>query len=154
MYTCPVRQKVNIRIRSNIFDFTLQIITPNDKMGTHVTGVISHNTNKLYTYLDINEYPHDSNLTMILKSNSAFYKCPGYYCVPWRAVCNNVWDCPGGADETNCIRTSCRGNSNVMIPPYVYHMITFVIIPLTVCMEMMNTFASSQYLPALPIAPG
>ena len=46
-----------------------------------------------------------------------------------------------------------QDNSNVMIPPYVYHLIAFVIIPWTVCMEMMNTFANSQYLPALPIAP-
>ena len=39
-----------------------------------------------------------------------YFKCPGYYCIPWRLVCNNVWDCPGGTDEMmNCSRTSCPG---------------------------------------------
>ena len=27
------------------------------------------------------------------------YKCPGYYCVPWRYVCDGKWDCPHGHDE-------------------------------------------------------
>ena len=49
---------------NNIF----QIITPNDKMGTHITGVLSHAhpppDGNFFKYLDINEYPHDSNLTI------------------------------------------------------------------------------------------
>ncbi len=42
-----------------------------------------------------------------------FFKCPGFYCVPWRYVCDMNWDCPGGTDETSCDRsvdqTSCPG---------------------------------------------
>ncbi len=38
---------------------------------------------------------------------SIYFKCPNYYCVPWRVFCNGVWDCPWGADQTNCTRTSC-----------------------------------------------
>ena len=30
------------------------------------------------------------------------FKCPGYYCLPWRLVCDGHWDCPLGNDETNC----------------------------------------------------
>ncbi len=43
--------------------------------------------------------------------DTAFFKCHGYYCIRWRHVCNNVWDCPGGADENDqyCDRTSCPG---------------------------------------------
>ncbi len=37
-----------------------------------------------------------------------YFKCPGYYCIPWRVVCNGVWDCPGGTDETSiCNYTAC-----------------------------------------------
>ncbi len=28
------------------------------------------------------------------------FKCPQYYCIPWEYVCNGMWDCPLGADET------------------------------------------------------
>ncbi len=30
------------------------------------------------------------------------YKCPQYYCVPFRYVCNGKWDCPHGKDEDLC----------------------------------------------------
>ena len=42
-----------------------------------------------------------------------FFKCPGFYCVPWRYVCDMSWECPGGTDEKLCKRsveqTSCPG---------------------------------------------
>ena len=28
------------------------------------------------------------------------YKCPNAYCIPWINVCDGIWDCPGGYDET------------------------------------------------------
>ncbi len=41
------------------------------------------------------------------------FKCPGFYCLPWRYVCDKNWDCPGGTDEQCCTRsiehTSCPG---------------------------------------------
>ncbi len=48
------------------------------------------------------------------------FKCPGYYCLPWRFVCNDQLDCPGGADEAQCAHAGCPGmfkcrNSSICI---------------------------------------
>ncbi len=40
---------------------------------------------------------------------SIYFKCPGYYCLPWRFVCNGQWECPGGMEEIHCNRTACPG---------------------------------------------
>ena len=34
------------------------------------------------------------------------FKCPDYYCIPWSYVCDGVWDCPQGYDES--IDNVCR----------------------------------------------
>ncbi len=39
--------------------------------------------------------------------NSTYYKCPGFYCIPWQYVCNTRTDCPGGLDERDCNKTTC-----------------------------------------------
>ncbi len=37
-----------------------------------------------------------------------YFKCPGFYCIPRRNMCNMIWDCPGGLDEIECSsRHSC-----------------------------------------------
>ncbi len=41
-----------------------------------------------------------------------YFKCPGFYCIPWRLVCNGLWECPGGIDEESCERISCPGMFN------------------------------------------
>ncbi len=41
--------------------------------------------------------------------NETYFKCQGFYCIPYRYVCNKIWDCPGGLDENNCERLSCPG---------------------------------------------
>ncbi len=33
---------------------------------------------------------------------NAKFKCHLHYCIPWKYVCNNIWDCPFGDDEINC----------------------------------------------------
>ncbi len=38
-----------------------------------------------------------------------YFKCPGFYCLPWRFVCSGQWECPGGTDEMNCHQRSCPG---------------------------------------------
>ena len=53
----------------------------------------------------------DDNCESFVCSQKHF-KCPGYYCIPWRLVCHGVWDCPDGTEEKSfklCNRTSCPG---------------------------------------------
>ena len=49
------------------------------------------------------------------------FKCPGFYCLPWRFVCNGQWECPAGQEEINCKHTACPGmfkckNSSICVP--------------------------------------
>ncbi len=48
------------------------------------------------------------------KCDITHYKCPGYYCIPWRYVCDKKIDCPGGLDERKCPRSSCPGQFKCM----------------------------------------
>ncbi len=42
--------------------------------------------------------------------NRKYFKCPGFYCVPYRYTCDGKWDCPGGLEEMmNCHREACPG---------------------------------------------
>ncbi|KAL8612844.1 hypothetical protein ACOMHN_038099 [Nucella lapillus] len=34
---------------------------------------------------------------------------PGYYCLPVYLRCNQVYDCPGGQDELDCVNATCPG---------------------------------------------
>ena len=56
--------------------------------------------------------------------NDTYYKCPGFYCIPWRYVCDGMIHCPGGLEEDvqSCNRTSCPGqfacyNTSICIHP-------------------------------------
>ena len=49
-----------------------------------------------------------------------YFKCPQSYCLPWRLVCNGLWECPGGTEEMHCNHTACPGmfrckNSSICI---------------------------------------
>ncbi len=35
------------------------------------------------------------------------FKCPGYYCIPWRRVCDGEWNCPSGRDESYHYHSIC-----------------------------------------------
>ncbi len=63
-------------------------------------GEILHNSNGKHL-LNCDDYQCDMT----------YFKCPRYYCIPWRQVCNGKVDCPGGVDESKawCTRTSCPG---------------------------------------------
>ncbi len=59
-------------------------------------------------------HPHDNIC------ESKYFKCPGFYCLPWRFVCTGQWECPGGTDEMDCQRKVCPGmfkcrNSSICI---------------------------------------
>ncbi len=50
------------------------------------------------------------------------FKCPEFYCLPWRLVCNGLWEWPGGREEVGCKNKSCPGmfkckNSSICVPP-------------------------------------
>ncbi len=66
------------------------------KMAVHLELIAHGSTN-------VKEFQCPHNI-------SKYFKCPGYYCVPWRYICNSVWDCPNGDDEVDCEqRNSCPG---------------------------------------------
>ncbi len=54
------------------------------------------------------------------------FKCQGYYCVPWRYVCDGLWDCPFGFEETEC---------NSFLKPGFYHCSysTIFVLPQSIC---------------------
>ena len=37
------------------------------------------------------------------------FHCPGSYCLPYRKLCDNIKDCPGGEDEHDCDAYLCPG---------------------------------------------
>ncbi|CAC5375163.1 unnamed protein product [Mytilus coruscus] len=43
---------------------TCRAVTSADKVSSHITGVIAHGQNRFKTFLDLCQYPHDSNLTL------------------------------------------------------------------------------------------
>ncbi len=43
------------------------------------------------------------------KCKDGTFKCPQYYCVHLRYVCDGFWDCPFGYDESQCIKTAREG---------------------------------------------
>ncbi|VDI09707.1 Hypothetical predicted protein [Mytilus galloprovincialis] len=53
--------KTNIRENCNPVS---EAVNKVDQLTTHVTGVLAHGQNKFFTFLDWNQYAHDSNLTM------------------------------------------------------------------------------------------
>ena len=71
-------------------------MNPGDQLSTHITGVIAHGQNTFTTYLDLNQYPHDSNLTMnvILRTLKK---------ISDSMVCINTHEC--------CIALVCKGYS-------------------------------------------
>ncbi len=40
---------------------------------------------------------------------NAMFKCSKYYCIPWKYVCDEKWDCPEGLEESStCSSTNCQ----------------------------------------------
>ncbi len=61
---------------------------------------------------------HQHCLNLFMPSNLLFcknhictreFKCPHSYCIPYRLVCDGVYDCPNGEDELNCFSRKCSG---------------------------------------------
>ena len=41
---------------------------------------------------------------------NGFFKCPNSYCIPYKYVCDDTWDCPRGHDEQICHNINCSGS--------------------------------------------
>ncbi len=41
--------------------------------------------------------------------SETYFKCPGFYCLPWKYVCDGLYHCPGGMEEQICDRRVCPG---------------------------------------------
>ena len=83
-------------------------------------GAIFHHFPCLMTYTSCT--PQIPPIPFKVLCKCIHFKCPGYYCIPWRIVCNGLWDCPWGTDEVDCICTSCPGqfrchNTSTCIAP-------------------------------------
>ncbi len=79
---------------------------------SHGQNKIKSSTYCIYEPSDLCEgYPHGGHLVSCENHicRAEYFKCPGYYCIAWRYVCNNKWECPGGMDELDCNRTACPG---------------------------------------------
>ncbi len=119
-WVCPVEPSINDSHTTGIkcndpleglstltFDFSLSQDQLNERQ-IHTNG---------HCIFEPNVCGLASNMSSHLKSceeyscNETYFKCPGYYCLPWRFVCNGQWDCPGGRDEhwIVCNQTSCPG---------------------------------------------
>ena len=55
------------------------------------------------------------------------FKCPNYYCVHWRYVCDGYWDCPFGLDELSCHSMPKRQGFFHCVDSAVY------ILPISIC---------------------
>ncbi len=79
-----------------------------------------------FAIADICSYYQDDNSNLYPCSNGrhlencthfectgGMFKCPQHYCIPWRYLCDNKWDCPAGVDEQHgniCGKNAeCRG---------------------------------------------
>ncbi|KAI0232930.1 hypothetical protein LSAT2_016795 [Lamellibrachia satsuma] len=40
---------------------------------------------------------------------AGMYHCPASFCIPYRKICDDVIDCPGGEDELDCHNYTCPG---------------------------------------------
>lgn len=49
------------------------------------------------------------------------FTCPGAYCLPWRRVCDETVDCPGGYDELYCSHYKCPGMLKCLNTLYCVH---------------------------------
>ncbi len=113
---CSTRLSLLSELSLNIID-AIETSTANNEVDHCVFDTLCPNTT----------YGHRNGKNLLdcraFQCKSIYFKCPGYYCIPWRLVCNNIWDCPGGTDEMmNCSRTSCPGrfkchNTSICLSP-------------------------------------
>ncbi len=103
--TCEIRN-VNLRRRYR-GEFSKH------KLHFQETQIPCSNSSTVYQFADVCIYQVDAAQKLIpcpdgshvqecsnFQCNAKF-KCHGYYCIPWHYVCDGLWDCPSGLDETS-----------------------------------------------------
>ena len=66
----------------------------------------------VYEYNNSNREPLHCPFAEHLKNCSGekcigYFKCPNSYCIPYKYICDNTWDCPRGNDEQICHNIHC-----------------------------------------------
>ncbi len=66
-------------------------------------------------------------MTKLATCPNTHYKCHGFYCIPWRYVCDGMWQCPQGTEENeiNCNRTSCPNQFHCRNSSICLHLSSF-----------------------------
>ncbi len=75
---------------------------------------------------------------LFCKSHKCFreYKCPNSYCIPYRAICDHLFDCPAGEDEEGCGNWSCTGENNQPLPSQLSFLLRKVL-----CFEVFSSIS-------------
>ena len=82
--------------------------------------------------------------------SAVHYKCPEFYCIPLRYVCDGRYHCPGGLEETQCNRTSCPALFNCHSSVICIHL-TSICDSVTDCPMGDDEFFCDSNLPICPI---
>ncbi len=59
--------------------------------------------------------------------NNGTIKCPQYYCIHIRYVCDGFWDCPFGYEEKQCIKSAKEGFFLAKMQQFSFYQRMFVI---------------------------
>ena len=84
------------------------------------------------------------------------FKCPNFYCIPWTYVCDGMWDCPYGYDESPikiAVNTEIVLHSlNVEVHKFVFILVMSVMGIRTAYKGMMSYFVKFIMLCVFPCA--
>ena len=109
---------------SNILDISqadFSVILPDDTYNLLHCGnddydhYIPHNKWCVYECIDSSREPMYCPFAEHLRNCSEekckdYFKCPNSYCIPYKYVCDDVWDCPRGYNEEICRNINCSGS--------------------------------------------
>ncbi len=107
-HLCAVITRLNLKthlkvcLRTTPFSFLEENRIPKLQNNNHCLFILDCSSK-----LIPNSNGHHLTRCEAYPCNHTYYKCPGFYCIPWQYVCNQRVDCPGGLDERLCERQRC-----------------------------------------------